>query len=352
LKKNPSFFAIIPATVRYDKSLPQGAKLLYGEISALTNKKGCCWAGNAYFADLYCTSERTIIEWINRLRASGHITTTFKYFPNSKKIAKRLIMLTAAKPAIRPKDNQETPVACAEDGDLVVKKTSPPGDLVVKKTSPPSSEENFLDNNTAINNTVVVVDQIPEKTEKPPPKTAATALSEEYIDKLKLHFAGLDKSLVFDREFYPKILSFLTRHDLTFDYVSWIFNFCSQKNNLRKNPDQKNLSGYLFRVLCEPRYVELYREASRPPPVVPINCPVCGKNYAGASSCPECGFERNSLHDKEKINEAKRLFSLPPDVKRAYEEELVALESGALSIYDTGIKIKALKQKYGLLKAD
>ena len=41
---NPGYYAVIPANVRYDKRLKPNAKLLFGEITCLTNKKGFCWA--------------------------------------------------------------------------------------------------------------------------------------------------------------------------------------------------------------------------------------------------------------------------------------------------------------------
>ena len=69
---NPTYWAVIPANVRYSK-LKANAKLLYGEISALTNKEGYCWASNNYFAELYGVSKNTISLWINQLKKYGFI---------------------------------------------------------------------------------------------------------------------------------------------------------------------------------------------------------------------------------------------------------------------------------------
>lgn len=78
MRDQPSFYANIPASVRYDDSLTPNAKLLYGEITALCSKEGYCWASNAYFAELYRVSAGTISEWVRTLRAAGHITYAVK----------------------------------------------------------------------------------------------------------------------------------------------------------------------------------------------------------------------------------------------------------------------------------
>lgn len=67
------YYAIIPAFIRYDNDLSPNAKLLYGEITALCNEKGYCWATNNYFRDLYNISERTIQRLLTQLNDKNYI---------------------------------------------------------------------------------------------------------------------------------------------------------------------------------------------------------------------------------------------------------------------------------------
>lgn len=83
----PNYYAIIPANVRYDENLKPNAKLLYGELTALCNRDGFCWAGNDYFADLYKVDQKTISRWISQLVEGSYIQLEiFKNEGNKRKI--------------------------------------------------------------------------------------------------------------------------------------------------------------------------------------------------------------------------------------------------------------------------
>lgn len=72
-EKQPSYYAIIPATIRYDERLKYAERLFYGEITALIGKEGYCFASNNYFADLYDVIPGTISRWISHLEKLGYI---------------------------------------------------------------------------------------------------------------------------------------------------------------------------------------------------------------------------------------------------------------------------------------
>jgi len=72
--EQPNYYAIIPASVRYCKSLSANAKLLYGEITALASTDRGCFARNSYFANLFDVDCRTIARWINQLEELGFIS--------------------------------------------------------------------------------------------------------------------------------------------------------------------------------------------------------------------------------------------------------------------------------------
>ena len=69
----PAYYAVIPASVRYSKSLPSSAKLFFGEITALCSVAGYCWASNAYFMALYDVDRSTLKRWISALSKEGFI---------------------------------------------------------------------------------------------------------------------------------------------------------------------------------------------------------------------------------------------------------------------------------------
>lgn len=87
------YYAIIPASVRYDKELTPNAKLLYGEITALCNEKGYCWATNSYFSELYGVSKVSISKWINQLAEKGYVYSEIHYKEGTKEILNRYLSI-------------------------------------------------------------------------------------------------------------------------------------------------------------------------------------------------------------------------------------------------------------------
>lgn len=93
MEEKPNYYAVIPADVRYDSNLKDKAKLLYGEISSLSNQYGYCYASNKYFADLYKVDISTISRLIKNLVDKNYIKSEIIYKEKTKEIDKRILQI-------------------------------------------------------------------------------------------------------------------------------------------------------------------------------------------------------------------------------------------------------------------
>ena len=93
LNEKPSYFSILTADVRYDERLKANEKIMYSEITALSNKYGYCSANNNYFAKLYKVHKDTISDWINNLKKFGYIRVELEYKDGTKQIRKRKLYI-------------------------------------------------------------------------------------------------------------------------------------------------------------------------------------------------------------------------------------------------------------------
>ena len=133
--EQPSYYSILTANVRYDKALKANEKLLFSEITALSDRKGYCHAKNKYFAELYGVSKTTVSVWINHLKERGYLKVEMA--KKGKEIKERRLF-----PIGTPiKEKLNTPLE--KNGGGIKEKLNTP------------IKENFKENNTSINTTSV-----------------------------------------------------------------------------------------------------------------------------------------------------------------------------------------------------
>ena len=131
--EHSSYYSILTADVRYDKRLKPNEKLLFSEITALSNKRGYCNASNNYFAQLYDVTTVTASNWVNHLKDRGYIDVEMIY--DGKQIKERRIFVNS-----NPiKENFNTPKEKVEDP--------------IKNNFKGGIKEKFKENITRFNNT-------------------------------------------------------------------------------------------------------------------------------------------------------------------------------------------------------
>ncbi|HHJ3969847.1 TPA: helix-turn-helix domain-containing protein [Enterococcus faecium] len=138
MTEHRSYYAIIPANVRYDKRLKPNTKLLYGEITALCNERGFCWAGNEYFADLYGVNKETISRWVSDLIKFGYLNREIIYKEGTNQIINRYLRIN------------QYPIDEKRNTPIDEKRNTP-------------IDEKVKDNNTSFNNTFNNIDHSSSK---------------------------------------------------------------------------------------------------------------------------------------------------------------------------------------------
>ena len=87
IEQQANYYAVIPAPVRYNKKLKYPERLLYGEITALSNRS------NKYFASLYDVVPETVSRWISHLKECGYIDVNIIKNENNQIIERRIYII-------------------------------------------------------------------------------------------------------------------------------------------------------------------------------------------------------------------------------------------------------------------
>lgn len=90
-RRKPSYWAVLPAIVRYDPELPPNAKLLYAEISSLTDASGYCFASNEYFASNFDLNTKSIQRLLKALVDRKYIYVDVVRDPETQEVLARKI---------------------------------------------------------------------------------------------------------------------------------------------------------------------------------------------------------------------------------------------------------------------
>ena len=119
------YYAVIPASVRYDDTIPANAKLLYGEISALIGADGYCYASNQYFADLYGVACETIARLLTKLEKADHIRRVIERDENGQITIRKLFLKVSMPDGWGIDEKINTPRQKSQEGiDEKVKETN------------------------------------------------------------------------------------------------------------------------------------------------------------------------------------------------------------------------------------
>ena len=208
--ENPGYYGILPANVRYDKNLKPMEKIMYSELTALSNKNGYCNASNSYFAELYEVHKNTVGLWINHLEKLGYIKSQLIY--EGKEIKERRIFITPI--------NEKIDTYQLKDLDPINKKIDTP------------INEKIEDNNTSINNTRLIItnNNLENIIEDQEQKEKVVINSNGVLQQEIKMLLGVRKIKVFD----------IIKLNKPIERIKEVIDYCNKNNKA---------DGYLFKAL-------------------------------------------------------------------------------------------------------
>ena len=248
--EQPNYYAMIPATVRYDKELKANEKLLFGEITALSNKHGFCHAKNGYFAELYDVSKVSISKWINHLIEKGYLTK--QEITKGKQVIERRLF-----PNSNPhKEKLNTSLTKVNGGNKEKLMTPHKEKLMTPH------KEKFKENNTSINTT--------RKNNTSMNNTQTTNHSQSSMDQHAQNYGGLsDKQKI--SQYWQRELRTVTNGVIESKLAEWVDEFGYDMVKyyldyaLLKQIDRSRMINYLSKIFdkCRKNGIHTLQDAKQ-----------------------------------------------------------------------------------------
>lgn len=148
--ENPGFYAILPASVRYDNRLKAAEKIFYAEITALSDQSGYCYAGNSYFCQLYDTTDRTVQRWVKHLQELGYVAVTYTREGTTNQ--RRISPLSGSVPDVCAENRPDKNVGERHTVSAGDKNVAPTPTKMSPTTRQKCRVEQYKNNNTSNNN--------------------------------------------------------------------------------------------------------------------------------------------------------------------------------------------------------
>lgn len=174
-QQQPGYYSILTASVRYDKDLNANEKILFSEITALSNKYGYCTASNKYFSNLFQADERSIRRWISNLKQHGYIKMNL-ITKDKEIIARRIYPMSGG----GDRNVRGYGQKCPEGGDR---------NVLYNNTS---------NNNTSINNNTILSGKEPDPTPEPEEKENSE-FTQKTSDSKKSKTTSKTEDIPYDR---------------------------------------------------------------------------------------------------------------------------------------------------------